>query len=226
MKTALARDTYFEIREKIHGVHYYWYTLKQLYDDTRTIRIINASGDVNFFRFARNAYLQYVVLNISKLLDPARDSRGNINLSFGKLLEELKNDRYIIDGLDDMLKTLVEESKPLRNYRRKIVAHSDYDAYKHQEKFTINKKCIQRALSGMRKFINTVGRILKTGKYDIKPALIDARNDLRHVTRCMQKALIFDELEKNGKISGKITGEYRSLYKKSPASLFHRLKNS
>src|SRR3989339_1713674 len=99
MMNTNVKKTYLGIRQQLHNLQHSYYASKKLFQNKKTIRLINKSKTMGFFKYyCRNLCLHDVIAGISRLTDRTQ-TFGKDNLTTKKLIEELKVLGYKTDKL-------------------------------------------------------------------------------------------------------------------------------
>jgi hypothetical protein len=111
-----------------------------------------------FFRDLNHIFVEYILLNMCKLIDPAR-SRGNDNLTIEQILELVGPDvskQLELDRLSAQIHRIKPYVGPARN---KIIAHSDKDTLLSGEILGAFPKDVGDAFwDGLEQFVKAIYR--------------------------------------------------------------------
>ena len=115
---------YHLLRNQVIHVHMNWAMIVELTKDQERRSLLQSTGKLFFFEVHR-AFVNDVLLRLSRLIDPAQQGQHD-NLSLWALLDD------ICDPCSkSRIKKLIEEAegkiKPLRQHRDKRIAHFDLD---------------------------------------------------------------------------------------------------
>lgn len=151
---------YAEIQDRIcqaYVIHNYY---DQLFTgDEEHFRILNNSGS-NFFYFTQKIYIEYLVLCISRLLEPSSQGK-NKNLTLEMLVDLAKAENLtdLSSELEDKIEVAKNKSKEIRKYRNRVVSHEDLGTALATRAFpSMELSSIRKSLDAIADIANTFER--------------------------------------------------------------------
>ena len=157
-------------KEVIHLSHT-WETYKALYaKDQRTLEILDWAAP-SYFHLTQSLFLDGLILQISRLIDPPETGKGK-NAKKNLCLERLLNciDLNGLLNLHADTKKLVEEakscSKKLQDLRNKTVAHLDFEVAKAALFSPLTMEEVQNAINSVANVLNYLLRHFSSNSHD------------------------------------------------------------
>ncbi|EJL7002277.1 hypothetical protein O1B18_003515 [Vibrio cholerae] len=184
-------------------LHYRWELYKQLFaSNSHRVDIINKTAPNIFVEFEL-LIIDYIVLEFSKLTDPAKSGK-NKNLTLEFLVSEVSR----IDGceaLSQKLRTILDEinrhASIFRKIRHKKVAHSDLVTLLGTANSLlpgILVEDVERLLSLVAEFMNEVESYFFDSETCYDEGMTSYSCDGRALVMYLQKALAYQQLEDDG----------------------------
>ncbi|WP_404305916.1 AbiU2 domain-containing protein [Neorhodopirellula lusitana] len=148
---------YQRLNEELIWIHGKWNMYRQLFGFSKSrVDLLNESSQA-FFAVLQPLWIDYLVLEICKLTDPAQSGKYT-NLSIEQLHEKLSSTKYrgIRDQLSLLANSVREECKPLRDRRNKRIAHNEFRTAMSQEAVSIRGisfRELEAALESIRNYM-------------------------------------------------------------------------
>ncbi|MFH5803170.1 hypothetical protein [Alienimonas sp. DA493] len=194
------REPFVNVSFQTAALHERWNMYRQLYADTDgALELMNASASA-FFGNLQRLWLDYTVIEICRLTDPAETgpkTNRKQNLTLEKitfLLREHGLDRLVPE---DGLSKVDKACRPLRQHRNRWAAHLDFAENtdpNHRALEGTARAQIEAALNAIREFLNEV-HFASSGEhwaYEYGVPIGDGHDLLE----CLCRAEAFRELER------------------------------
>ena len=200
------------IKQELKHIHYRWKLYRQMFGtNPYRIELINKTSSNVFIEF-QWLVIDYIVMALSKLTDPARTRRDE-NLSFNYLIEKVRESgkEELANVLQGDLNELVNACTKFKKIRNKRVAHNDLVTALEEEGSPlpgVNRFEIEKALEHARNIMNEVEHYFYNSKTFYQEIILPLKNDGRSVLIWLQKGLAYEQMEKNGFIN---RGKWREL---------------
>lgn len=194
---APVREPFGALWGELTRIHFRWKLWKQLYGTgQRRVDLLNETA-MGYFYQMQFVTLDDVVLATARLMDPARSSRGDENMTLRLLQERVQaaGGQAIKDKLETSLVTIDGLAEPLRKHRHKRIAHADYQH--HPAVFGsvlpgISIAVIDDVLEALAEFMNAVQRQFDGGITIYKA--VDSLSDGDSLIWSLRKAADWDDL--------------------------------
>ena len=150
------------LREQVQTVHTYWKLLQDLFGSgEEQLRLLTESAG-NFFLWVQRSFVDSLILGLSRLTDePGSGDKENLVLQRLATAIGKAGDRELARRLRVPMKRIRSAVTDLREYRDKVLAHSDRKTARgDQHTEPIPVQSVEDALSAMRDLMNEVD-----GKY-------------------------------------------------------------
>jgi hypothetical protein len=129
------RETHRFLKIQLVSLHSRWHEYKTLFGHSKErVELLNQCAG-GFFHAVQFALLQQIELSIVRLLDPAGQRNGNMNMTFPRLVQltEVVFQLNQTIHLNGKLQHAHDCSKRLKSRRNKAVAHLDVDAIRKED---------------------------------------------------------------------------------------------
>lgn len=114
---------FYHLSNRLMECFFLWKDFKYLFvEENGRVDILNNSAPL-FFANVQRIFRDKVVLDLSKLADPAFDNRGNENVTYARIIELV--DKDLSEELDAKNKQLGELIGELKHHRNKRIGHND-----------------------------------------------------------------------------------------------------
>ncbi len=149
-------DILFKIENEIRNISIRFELVLSLYGTDKNLTIINKTG-TNVFLSIHNALLETVIIGLNRLTDPAKDNKGNLNLSLERLRNAIsESEENLQSKLTDLEDSIRKEVQKLAHFRNKRLGHNDLETHLKDLHKVIPNPAINSALKLMENFINTI----------------------------------------------------------------------
>ena len=130
------------------------------YNDEKNLELLGKSGHFFFF-IIQKAISESIFMSLARLLDPAK-SNGYSNLSLASIIP-LVNNKKVQDELRSILENvLIPDSEFVKEARRKLFAHSDFNVLMGREELEYvpksSKEDMERLVKNIRFFFRVINQ--------------------------------------------------------------------
>lgn len=192
-------SVFAQIKHELTVIHYRWTLYRQIFGtNSARIDIANRTAS-NVFAELQWLLIDYMVLSLSKLTDPAR-TRGNDNLSFAYLIESVQNQgaNELASELSLMLEQLHGKCEEFRTIRNKRIAHNDLVVALDDGSSPlpgVSREQIEQVLESARAITNKVELFFQDSQTLYQEIIMPLSNDGRALLIWLQKGLAYEALE-------------------------------
>lgn len=199
------QEVHDRAKQELTQMHFRWQLFRQLFaTNPYRIDLINQTSANLLVQF-QWLVIDYMILSLSKLTDPA-EMWDNNNLSFHYILEKVHE-----SGNDDLaseieaeLGELTAASEKFRNIRNKRVAHNDLVTALESEQSPlpgVSRAEIETALNHARNIMNQVELSYNNSQTAYEHMILPLQDDGRSVLIWLQKGLAYEQLADEGLIA-------------------------
>ncbi len=154
-----------QIFERLHHkLLHIWVPLRiynQLYRESEPEDVNDLMNEIapNFFAHTQSIYIDYIALEIAKLLDQGVMVSGDENLSLDRLVGELNEGSELREELERKLQSAEDRASNVVQLRHKRLAHNDREAHRNDfDDLDFSYDDIERSLEAIGDFLNCYRR--------------------------------------------------------------------
>lgn len=193
-------EPYRLISDDYTYILYVYKLYRQLYGHSeKRVDLLNKSAP-SFFEATQIALLDFVILGICKLLDPAKSAKNkNASLEWLEVLLIKNNNEPLAVDLAAMRKKLNQRSANLRKTRSKRIAHNDLAKAKLAQYYPhdISRKDISVILKSIGDYLNKIDEHYTKSTFFFDISMDGDGEILLHL---LSNGLRYEELIENGSI--------------------------
>ena len=150
------RELLTKIENEIRNISTRFELVLSLFGSDENLEVINKTGATVFLCF-HNALLETVIIGLNRLTDPAKDNRGNLNLSLEMLRNSIDESEGTLPAkLIELEYAISKEVQKLTPFRNKRLGHNDLETHLKDLHRIIQNAAINEALILMEKFVNAI----------------------------------------------------------------------
>jgi hypothetical protein len=193
------RLVFDQIKRELTVIHYRWTLYLQIFGtNPDRINIANRTAS-NVFAELQWLLIDYMVLALSKLTDPASMRRIG-NLSFAYLIDSIRSQgaSELASELEGMLKELCGKCEEFRQIRNKRIAHNDLVVALDDGTSPlpgVSREQVEQVLESARAIANKVELFFRESQTIYQDVIIPLTNDGRALLIWLQKGLAYKALE-------------------------------
>ena len=194
-----ATELWIIIKREITGIQLLWEAVDGLYFRPQGKGLATLGQDAPlFFRLMQTAFMESLLMRVSRLMDPANSSRregDRPNLSLKRLVE--KDSRV---GLDEEAIRDIWDGSSLKNVRDKFVGHNDLNrALTEEHKLnipleTVDIDALQALASGLRELRRSVNYKLTGAAYLDESLDVQVQHELGVLSKSLLGGDLFFKL--------------------------------
>ena len=145
-----------KIENEIRNISTRFELVLSLFGTDENLKIINKTG-TNVFLCFHNALLETVIIGLNRLTDPAKDRKGNLNLSLELLRNSInKSAGPLQKELKELEGAINKEVLKLTPFRNKRLGHNDLETHLKDLHRVIPNSAINQALILIEQFVNVI----------------------------------------------------------------------
>ena len=168
MNTTTLQTLFLAFRKECIWLRNCYNTYLSLYEsDERTTKALNDSAHL-FFQDLNRILIEYVLLQVCKITDPA-ETAGHKNLTFEGLNAELCNDGLMTQEIADLSAGLSHYRELVKDARNKLLGHLDRETILNDQ--PIGKHAEEEAtefFSRLQGYVDAVGNAIGVGPLDFQ----------------------------------------------------------
>lgn len=193
-----------ECKSEVTRLHYRWTMYRQVYaTNAHRVEILNRTA-ANFLAEVQALHIDGMLLDLSKLTDPARQGRFE-NISLELLINELEEGEHgSVEELRSKLTELREASEKFRSLRNKKIAHADLysnSTFSDKPLPGVSSDEIEQGLALVRDIMNSVESRMYQSLTFYDEVVTPLASDGRSLVIWLQKGLAYEELSDSGEVS-------------------------
>lgn len=214
-------DTYRFLKLQLLTLYSRWQDYKKLFGHSQErVDILNQCA-AGFFYSIQFAMLQQIELCMVRLLDPAKQRKGNKNMTFDRLVQltEAVYQQSQVVHLRQMLEHAMDCSSRLRRRRNKVVSHLDVEAIQNEDQVILEWPRIEEVDACLEALVDLANAFEQMSGLPIWCyELADTRAGSEAVITHLTNSLRFKQLVKDGVLSRELAYPSRFCSKNSQAN--------
>ena len=142
-------EKYYVLNNQVIIAHMNWAMIGELVKDQERRSLLKSTGG-HFFVEVHRAFVNDVILRLSRLTDPAQQGRQD-NLSLYAFLDDI-NDPSLKSKIGNLIDEAKDKITPLKEHRHKRIAHFDLQVALNNPNFAlqpISNESVDEALSAV-----------------------------------------------------------------------------